>query len=50
MLEAQHLHSDSQTSATLAPGDPTPFSDFLGQQAYVWYTYIHIGKTPKKLK
>ncbi|EGW01724.1 hypothetical protein I79_007093 [Cricetulus griseus] len=29
----------------LLPGDPMLFSGLFGHQAFMWYMYIHAGKT-----
>lgn len=46
----QHPRGGPQPSKTPVPGDPTPFSDFFGHQAHIWCIYMHVGKTPPKIK
>lgn len=43
----QNPYNNSQLFITPAPRDPIPFSDLLGDQACIQYTYIHVGKTYK---
>lgn len=40
------LHPNgSQLSIIPIPGNPTPYSDFLGHQECMWHTDIHASKT-----
>jgi hypothetical protein len=40
-----HIHDGSQPFITPVPRDLMLSSDLQGYQAYIWYTYIHAGKT-----
>lgn len=39
-----------QPSVTPVPGSTTPSSVFHGHQESMWYTDIHVSKTPKHKK
>lgn len=42
---SQNPHRSSQPSVTSVPGNLKLSSHFLGHQAYLYYTYMHTGKT-----
>lgn len=44
------IHSSTQPSITLVPGNPMLSSYLLRQEAYLGYPDIHAGKTPIHLK
>lgn len=43
-------HGSSRPSVASVPGDPMLFSELYVNQACMWHTYIHLGKTLRHVK
>lgn len=49
-VDSQNPQGGLQSSVTLFLGVLMPLSGLLRAPAYMWYTDIHVGKTPMSIK